>query len=341
MAEQLERMTGAGDVVFLTGASGFVGSHVLHALLAAQYRVRVLLRPGSRALAPLEGCTIVRGDLLRPGELVQHMTGCRYLVHVAALYSFSPGMREQMFATNVRGCAGLLEAARVAGIERAVVTSSSSTVGPSYGGRLATEHDWDREDGSSAYHHSKLQQARVALAAQVPVVLILPTAPVGPGDWKPTPTGKMVADFMRGRIFATLDGGLNIVAVEDVARAHVLALQAGRLWERYLIGGENMSLAQFWQRLALICGRAAPTRRIPFPLALALGQADEWRCRIWRHGSGGMAAPLIPLEGVRMARHRMYASSAKAQSELGYEATSVTTALERAVRWYRDNGYVG
>jgi dihydroflavonol-4-reductase len=191
----------------------------------------------------------------------------------------------------------------------------------------------------------------------------------------------MVVDFMRGRIFATpaqpsrrrreherkppsspistqrdhesaeatdgagglnLDsGGLNIVAVEDVARAHVLALQRGRLRERYLVGGENLSFAQLWERLAQICGRAAPTVRIPLSLAFALGWADELRCRLLSHGKGGMAAPLIPLEGVRMARHPMYASSAKAQSELGYAATSVDAALERAVRWYRDNGYAG
>jgi dihydroflavonol-4-reductase len=339
MAEQLQRVTGAGDVVFLTGAGGFVGSHVLRALLAAQYHVRALVRPGSRPLPPLEGCTTVRGDVLRSGNLVQHMAGCRYLVHVAALYSFSPGMRKKMYATNVRGCAEVLEAAHLAGIERAVVTSSSSTVGPAHGGRPATEEDWDVEDSSSAYHRSKLQQTRVALAAQVPVVLVLPTAPVGPGDWKPTPTGKMVVDFMRGRIFATLGGGLNVVAVEDVATAHVLALQCGRPRERYLVGGKNISLPELWERLAQICGRTAPTVRIPYPLALTLGWADELRCQLFRKGTGGMAAPLIPLEGVRMARHHMYASSAKAQSELGYEATSVTAALERAVRWYRDNGY--
>ena len=137
-------------MVFLTGASGFVGSHVLRALLAAQYRVRALVRPGSRPLPPLDGCTAVQGDVLRSGDLVQHMEGCRYLVHVAALYSFSPGMRHEMFATNVRGCAGVLEAAHLAGIERAVITSSSSTVGPSYGGHPATEDDWDVESGSSA-----------------------------------------------------------------------------------------------------------------------------------------------------------------------------------------------
>lgn len=339
MTEQLQQMMGAGETIFLTGASGFVGSHVLRALLAAQYRVRALVRPGSRSLPPLEGCTTVQGDILHPGGLVQQMMGCRYLVHVAALYSFSPHMHQKMFAVNAQGCAGLLEAAQLAGIERAVVTSSSSTVGPAHGKRPATEDDWDSEDDSSAYHQSKLQQARIALAAQIPVVLVLPTAPVGPGDWKPTPTGKMVVDFMRRQIFATLAGGLNVVAVEDVARAHVLALQHGRPGERYLVGGENISLPQLWERLAEICGRPAPTVRIPFALALTLGWADELRCQLFRHRTDGMAAPLIPLEGVRMARHYMYASSAKAQSELGYAATSATAALERAVRWYRDNGY--
>jgi dihydroflavonol-4-reductase len=339
MAEQLQQVNGAGDVVFLTGADGFVGSHVLRILLAAGYRVRALVRPGSRTLPALAGCTTVKGDILHSSDLIQHMAGCRYLVHVAALYSFSPGKRQEMFNTNVRGCSGMLEAARIAGIERAIITSSSSTVGPSYGGHPATEDDWDIESASSAYHQSKLQQARVALAAQVPVILVLPTAPIGPGDWKPTPTGKMVVDFMCGRIFATLGGGLNIVAVEDVARAHVQALQHGLPGERYLIGGENIGLSELWERLAQICGRPAPTIRIPFPLALTLGRIDELRCQLLRDRAEGMSAPLIPLEGVRMARHHMYASSAKAQSELGYAATSVTAALERAVRWYRDNGY--
>jgi dihydroflavonol-4-reductase len=332
MTEPLQ--AGAGETVFLTGAGGFIGSHILQALLAAQYRVRALVRPESRPLPTPDGCTIVVGDILRSGDLVQHMAGCRYLVHAAALYTFSPGRRDAVFATNVRGCAGLLEAARVAGIERAVVTSSSSTVGAADGERLATEDDWAIEAGAAAYHRSKMQEEQVALATQMPVVLVLPTAPVGPGDWKPTPTGKMVVDFMRGRIFATLGGGMNVVAVEDVARAHVLALQHGRPGERYLAGGENMSLSQLWKRLAQICGRPAPTARIPFQLALSLGWADELRCRLLREG-----APLIPLEGVRMARHQMYVSCAKAQSELGYEATSVTAALERAVRWYHDNGY--
>lgn len=340
MAEALQRVTGEGETVFLTGASGFVGGHVLQALLAARYRVRVLVRAGSRPPSPCEGCTTVQGDILRAGDLVRSMAGCRYLVHVASLYSFSPRQRSAMRATNVDGCAGVLEAAYLAGIERAVVTSSSSTVGPCANGRPATEDDWDREEAGSAYHCSKLQQARVALAARVPTVLVLPTAPVGPGDWKPTPTGKMILDFMRGRIFATLSGGLNVVAVEDVASAHVLALQQGHPWERYLIGGEDVSLAQLWAKLARVCGRTAPRRRVSFHLALALGQADELRCRIVQRMTGRQIEPVIPLEGVRMGVHQMYASSAKARAELGYTATSVDTALEQAVRWYRDHGYV-
>jgi dihydroflavonol-4-reductase len=337
MADGLMTMS---DDVFLTGATGFVGNHVLRALLAAGFGVRALVRPYSRPLPPLDGCTPVQGDLLRPGDLVRPMAGCRYLVHVAALYSFSPARRREIRATNVRGCAGILEVARIAGVERAVVTSSSATVGPARGNRPATEDDWAVDAASSStYHHSKREQERVALAARVPAVLLLPTAPVGPGDWKPTPTGRMVVDFMRGRIVASLDGGLNVVPVEDVARAHVLALRHGHPRERYLVGGENLSLDRLWRLLAEICGRTAPTRRIPHELALTLAWADDLRSRLvsaWTHEA---VDPLIPLEGVRMAHHHMYVSYDKARSELTYEPTSVREALERAVRWYRDNGY--
>jgi dihydroflavonol-4-reductase len=158
--------------------------------------------------------------------------------------------------------------------------------------------------------------------------------PVGPGDWKPTPTGKMIVDFMRGRIFASLPGGVNVVPAEDIARAHVLALTSGTPRERYLLGGDNYSLAQLWEELASICGRPAPTREIPFAVALGVGWADELRCRLWPH-----ARPLAPLEGVRMARHRMHVSSEKARTELGFEPGPTREALERAVRWYADNGY--
>jgi dihydroflavonol-4-reductase len=279
--------------------------------------------------------TAVEGDLARPGHLVEGLRGCRYLVHVAALYSFAPSQREEIRSVNVRGTKGLLEAARIAGVERAVVTSSSATVGPAIEGRPATEESWaPDEPGTSTYHHSKTEAERVALAARVPAVVLLPTMPVGPGDWKPTPTGKMIVDFMRGRIFASLGGGVNVVPVEDVARAHVVALTQGRPRERYLLGGDNLLLPDLWTELAQLCRRPAPTRRIPYAVALGLGWADELRCRVQ-----STAQPLVPLEGVRMARHLMHVSSAKAKAELGFEASSVRGALARAVQWYRENGY--
>ncbi|MGH2409162.1 MAG: NAD-dependent epimerase/dehydratase family protein, partial [Chloroflexota bacterium] len=269
-----------GDMVFLTGASGFLGGHILRALLAEGFAVRALTRRGSRPLPALAGCTPIPGDLSRPGNLIRAMEGCRYLMHVAALYSFSPGRRRAIWATNVRGSAGLLATAGQAGIERAVVTSSSATVGPGSMDRPATEENWASDDDASPYHRSKIWQERAVLAARVPSILLLPTAPVGPGDWKPTPTGKMIVDFMRGRMFATLSGGLNLVPVEDVARAHVLALRHGRPHERYVLGGQNLEIGQIWRTLAAITGRKAPARRIPYGLAFSLGWLDDRRCRI-------------------------------------------------------------
>ncbi|MGH2449653.1 MAG: NAD-dependent epimerase/dehydratase family protein [Chloroflexota bacterium] len=323
--------------VFLTGGSGFIGGHVLSALLAAGYQVRVLTRPGSK-FPEADGCRSVEGDLRRAGDLVDAMKGCRYLMHVAAVYTFSPGRRREIAATNVRGTKSLLEAARLAGIETAVMTSSSATVGPA-NGRLSNEGDWAL-DSPSAYHQSKLEAERVAMAARVPTTLVLPTMPIGPGDWKPTPTGRMVLELMRGHMFATLGGGVNVVAVEDVAAAHVTALERGRLRERYLIGGENLPLADLFSRLAAISGRRAPRARIPYGAAFALGWADELRCRVLSR-AGQVSEPLVPLEGVHMARHNMYVSSAKAQDELGYIPGPVDPALEGSVRWYRDHGYVG
>ncbi|HXM56508.1 MAG TPA: NAD-dependent epimerase/dehydratase family protein [Candidatus Dormibacteraeota bacterium] len=325
--------------IFLTGASGFVGNHVLRALVAAGYEVRALVRavPLPR-FVDLAGAELVTGDLERPGELTGALLGCSALVHVAARYSFAPAERAALHRVNVVGTAGLLEAARLAGVERAVMTSSSAAVGPAHdgAGRPATEADWDAVPDGSAYHRSKVEQERAALAAQLPVVRVLPTAPVGPGDWKPTPTGQLVLDFLRGRMVVRPPaGGLNLVPVEDVARGHVLALARGRPGERYLLAGENLTLDAVWDLLAGICGRRVPRLRIPYAAALGLALADEARCRIWRR-----ARPGVPLEGVRMSRHLMYADGSRAAEELGLGPVGpVAAALERAVAWYRANGF--
>ena len=320
------------DEVFLTGATGFVGSHVLAALVEQGYQVRALTRDGS--LTEKQGCTVARGDLRDPGGLVDAMQGCRYLVHTAAMYSFAPRDRASIMDVNVRGTQGLLEAARVAGVERAVVTSSSAAVGPATASGPATEAEWaDSHHAASAYHQSKVLQERAALAARIPVITVLPTAPMGSGDHRPTPTGRMVLDVMKGRIWGTLGGGMNVVDVDDVAWAHVAALEHGRPRQRYLAGGVNLSLAELWRLIAAAAGRAAPRVRIPYALAAAAGAVDELRCR----ATG--AEPRVPLEGVRMGRLHMYVSNARAQDELGYRPSPVVPAIERAVAWYRAHGY--
>lgn len=305
-----------GDRVFLTGATGFVGSHILRELLTAGYAVRALVRDNAVLLS--DCVERVCGDLRRVGAFARELKGCRYLVHCAALYSFAPRDRRKLHAVNVDGTAGLMLAAHLAGVERAVLTSSSAT----------------ESHAQTGYHRSKLEQERAAFAGRVPVVALLPTAPVGPGDAKPTPTGRLVLDFARGKIVALAPGhgGMNLVAVEDVARAHVTAMERGRIGERYLLGGENLSMDEIWQLLAQVTGKRMPAWRAPYALALAASYVDEVRCRL----TGG--TPAVPLEGVRMSRMRMYADSSKAQRELGYSPSSVRAALERAVMWYRETG---
>lgn len=353
--------------VFLTGATGFVGSHILNALLEAGFSVRALVRNchpersercersrrnatqktpeptpdptnkasgaegASRSAHTSEAVEYVTGDLTRPGDLVDALKDCRYLVHCAALYSFNPRDRAASYQVNVTGTAGLLEAAYLAGVERGVLTSSSATLGHSHGGRPADERDYALEDPRDAYHHSKLLQERAAFASRLPIVAILPTAPIGANDWKPTPTGNMILEYTRGKMFAKPPGhgGMNLVAVEDVARAHVAALTRGRINERYVVGGENLTMDAIWETLASITGIPAPARRAPYGLALAVAYADRIRCTVVPH-----ATPFAPLEGVRMSRDKMFANDAKARAELGHIPTPVRAALERAVAWY-------
>jgi dihydroflavonol-4-reductase len=329
----------------MTGASGFVGSHVLRALLDAGYQVRAMVRGGT--LPPQvnwivkndePGLELVDGDMLATGKLVRAIDGCRYVVHTAALYSFAPRDRAHIHAVNVVGTEGLMTAAYVAGVERVVLTSSSATIGHERNGNPADEttspdHVITLKSLRGDYHNSKLEQERAAFAGRVPVVAVLPTAPVGPGDWKPTPTGKMVLDFMQGKITAKAPGhgGLNLVAVEDVAKMHAAALTKGRPGERYVIGGENLSMDEIWQMLSEVTGKPMPTWRAPYALALTAAYVDEVRCRL-----NPAATPLAPLEGVRMSRDRMYADASKAKRELGFEPAPIRSTLPRAVEWYRN-----
>jgi len=295
---------------------------VLRALLAAGYRVRVLVHTPAAFDSDVE--TIV-GDLRDPGLLARALAHCRYLVHTAAQYSFAPRDRRTMWRINVAGTEGLFAAAHIAGVERAVLTSSSATLG---------HEDEVHLSHAVGYHESKLLQERVAFASRVPAVAVLPTAPVGPGDWKPTPTGGMILDFMRGKMIARppASGGMNLVDVEQVAQMHVAALEHGVAGERYVAAGENLSFDALWDLLAELTGRPAPALRAPLPLIYAAAIVDELRCR----ATG--ATPFVPLEGVRMSRERMFAD-VPAERSLGVPVRPVRDALSRAVAWYRECGY--
>ena len=325
------------DLVFITGASGFIGAHVAREFIASGYGVRALAHaPHGIPADALAGIDWVEGDVRAVSDLIASIQGCRYLVHCAALYSFAPRDRAAIRSVNVAGTTSILEAALAAGVERAVVTSSAATVGPARDGVPATEADTLADAHASTYHRSKLEQEHAVLAAVLPAVLVLPTAPVGPGDHKPTPTGKLVLDFACGRIGARPStGGFNLVAVEDVARAHVAALERGKPRERYIIGGENVSFDRAWELLAEATQRTAPRWRVPYGLTVLAAYADELRCRLQPN-----AVPFVPLEGVRMSREFQYVDASKAIRELGFHAGPVGDALARAVDWYRAHGYV-
>jgi dihydroflavonol-4-reductase len=325
----------------VTGATGFLGSHVTRLLVERGCRVRVLVRPASR----LDGirtlpCEIVHGDLRDERSLAAAVQGVDCVFHVAADYRFAVRDPRAVYDTNVTGTRHLLAACGLAGVGRVVYTSSVATIPPMpSGGPLPTEAAAAPLDAMIGhYKRSKLmaeQEALAAAARGVPVVIVNPTAPIGPGDWKPTPTGRIIVDFMRGRMLAYVRTGLNLVPVEDVAAGHLLAADRGRVGERYILGGRNLSLKEIFDMLAAITGRRAPAVRVPH--ALAIGAA---------HVSGLVARatgsePRVPLEGARMARHTMFVDTSKARGELGFAAGPLPEALERAVRWYADHGYAG
>ena len=315
--------------VLVTGASGFVGWHVARVLVEGGHRVRALVRPSS-GVAELD-VEVVRGDLRDRESLDRAAAGCGLVFHVAADYRLWAARPRELHESNVDGTRNLLEAAREAGVERVVYTSTGGCIGIPDGGAGSEELPVEIGAMTGAYKRSKFLGERVALEfAQggFPVVIVNPTAPVGDHDFKPTPTGKIVLDYLRGDMPAFVDTGLNLVDVRDVARGHWLAAEHGRPGERYILGCENLTLAEILGKLARITGGVAPSVRLPYWVAYAAGALST----AWANVSG--RPPRVPLDAVRMARKKMFVTHEKARRELGYVPGSVDGALERAVGWF-------
>ena len=322
----------------VTGAAGFLGSHVARQLLARKESVRVLLRPTSqnRAIAdlPLEYAT---GDLRDPASLDRAMNGVRRVFHVAADYRLWARRPKEIYESNVTGTKNVLEAAKRAGVEQFIYTSTVATVAvdrPQLPNE-ATESQLGEMVGQ--YKRSKWLAEKEALNAAksgLPLIVVMPTTPVGPWDWKPTPTGKIILDFLNGKMPGYVETGLNFVGVEDCATGHLLAAEKGKIGERYLLGAENLALKQVLDELEKITGLPAPRLKIPHGLALGAAYVETAFSRLVGR------EPQIPVEGVKIARHLMFVDCSRGQRELGFRPGPVAAALERAVRWYEANGYV-
>lgn len=320
----------------VTGATGFLGWHVARKLVERGHHVRALARPGSH-VREMDDVEVVTGDLREPESLARAVAGCGIVFHVAAdyrLWAKDPG---ELFQSNVEGTRNMLHAAREAGVERLVYTSTVGCIGMP-ANRLGNEDlPVGLEDMSGAYKQSKFQAEQVAMefARQgFPVVIVNPTAPIGDHDFKPTPTGKVVLDFLKGDLPAFVDTGLNVVDAGDTAEGHLLACERGKPGQRYILGCENLTLEQILERLADISGRKAPRWRIPYPVAFLAGMASTGMANMTGH------EPRAPLDAVRMARKKMWVSNEKARSELGFSPSPVDQALKRAVAWFQANGYV-
>jgi dihydroflavonol-4-reductase len=342
-------------LAFVTGATGFLGSHVARVLAEQGAELRLLVRPTSdlRNLNDddLKNADRVVGDLRDAASISKALSGCDVVFHVAADYRLWVREPDEMYCSNVEGTRSLLEAARKQGVRRVVYTSSVATMGftsnhaaADEGARPHTSAVADEESQVSLadmighYKRSKFMAEQVAVEAArsgVDVVIVNPTTPVGERDIKPTPTGRIVLDFLKRKFPAYVETGLNLVDATECARGHIQALEKGRSGERYILGGENLTLKQVLDRLAAITGLKSPTLKLPYVFAFAAGVVDEMV-------TGRLLGrePRATIDAVRMGRKMMFVSSAKAERELGWRTVPVDGALRRSVEWFRGNGYV-
>ena len=324
---------------FLTGGSGFIGAHVARALLARGQRVRCLIRPG-RSAAVLRELAVepVEGDLRDLETIRRGMAGCELVFHCAADYRLYARDPSELYDTNVGGTRHVMRAAAECGERRVIYTGTVGTLRPSEDGRPVDEQAAaELEDLAGDYERSKLLAEREVgrwIGRGLPVVVVMPSAPVGEGDVKPTPTGQIIVDFLRGRMPAYVDTGLNLVDVRDVAAGHLLAADHGAPGGRYILGNQNLTLAELFGLLSDLSGQAAPRVKLPSWLPVALAYVEAPLVRLVGR------SPRVPLEGARMARRRMFFDAGRAVRELGLPQSPVVEALGRAVDWFRAQGYV-
>jgi dihydroflavonol-4-reductase len=326
------------SIALVTGANGFVGCHVVRALLEQGVSVRVLVREHAdrRALRGL-ACEFAIADLRDASAVETAARGCDAIYHVAADYRLWVPDPAPMYAANVEGTRNVLEAGRRAGVRRIVHTSTVGALGIVYGGSGREDTPVSLDDMVGPYKRSKFMAEQLAITAAregLPVVIVNPSTPVGPLDYKPTPTGRIIVDFLNRRMPAYVDTGLNLAPVEDVARGHLLAAEHGRIGEKYILGGENLTLAAMLGRLGALSGLPAPRIQIPYNVALAFAYGAETVARFTGK------PPRASLTEVRMARKRMFFDCSKARAELGYNPGSVNDALSRAITFFREQGFM-
>jgi dihydroflavonol-4-reductase len=322
----------------VTGAAGFLGSHVARQLVARGDRVRVLMRPSSnnRAISDLS-LDYVTGDLRDAASLERAMNGVKRVFHVAADYRLWSKNPQEIYDSNVGGTKNLLAAAKNARIEQLIYTSTVATIAVDRPELPNEFTEAKLEEMIGHYKRSKWMAEREVLQAArdgAPAIVAMPTTPVGPWDWKPTPTGKIILDFLNGKMPGYVETGLNFVGVEECAAGHLLVSERGRIGERYLLGAENLTLKDLLDELARITGLRAPGMKIPHGVALGVAYVESAFSRLIGK------EPRIPVEGVKIAQHKMFVDCLRSQRELGFQPGPVAAALERAVRWYQANGYL-